>query len=46
MQTVNLLTMGGNSESQDQTFITLYCLSNITYKEYFWKSGLKSSSDG
>ena len=27
--------MGGNLESQIQTFITLYCLSNITYKEIF-----------
>ena len=37
MQTVNLLTMSGNWESQDQTlnFVTLYCLSNITYKEIF-----------
>ena len=54
MQTVNLLTISGNWESKNQTFITVYCLSNIiTYKEIFKKNlifslkpGLKPSSDG
>ena len=38
-QTVNLLTMSGNWEAKDQTFITIYRLSNIiTYKEIFTKN--------
>ena len=46
--------MSGNWEAKDQTFSTIYRLSNIiTYKEIFTKNiifslkpGLKSSSDG